>query len=141
MERWFYRVRLWVRSLFRTGAVESELDEELRYHVERGWSHAEARRLALIALGGVEQRKEECRDTRRVRLMQDMVQDIRYALRALRRMPAFATAAIGTLALGLGATIAVFTVLNGVLLRPLPFPNPDRLHCWRCPGLSCRSQR
>ena len=136
MERWLYRVRLQLRSLFRTDAVDRELDDELQDHVDRlteahvarGMPRTEARRQALLALGGLEQRKEECRDTRRVRFIQDAAQDIRYAARTLRRMPGFAAAAIGTLTLGLGATIAIFTVVNGVLLRPLPFPQPDRLH-------------
>ena len=136
VERWFYRMSLHLRALFRGKAVDGELDEELQDYVDRstqqytarGLSPADARRQALLALGGVEQRKEECRDTHGVRLTQDLVQDIRYAFRTLRRTPAFAAAAIGTLTLGLGATIAVFTVLHGVLLRPLPFPQPDRLH-------------
>jgi putative ABC transport system permease protein len=125
-----------VRSLLRGGALDRELDEELQFHVDRlveanrarGLSPDAARRQALIALGGIEQRKEECRDTGRVRLFAELLQDLRYALRTLRRAPAFTGAALLTLTLGLGTTVAMFTVVNGVLLRPMPFPDPDRLH-------------
>ena len=80
-----------------------------------------------MAIGGVEQRKEQCRDARRIRLADEIRRDLGYTLRILRRAPAFATAAILTLALGIGATVAVFTVVNGVLLRPMPFPQPEQL--------------
>jgi putative ABC transport system permease protein len=135
LERWLYTVPLRLRSLFRGGRVDRELDEEIRFHVERltdehimkGVPPAEARLAALRAINGVEQRKEECRDTRRVRLVEDVLQDLRYGARTLLRSRAFTSAAVVTLALGIGATVAVFTVVNGVLLRPLPFPEPDRL--------------
>jgi predicted permease len=134
-ERWLYTVPLRLRSLFRHDRVEAELDEELRFHVERlteehiarGLSRDDARLAALRAMHGVEQRKEECRDTRRVRVIEDLAVDLRYGARTLLRNRGFAAAAIGTLALGLGATVAVFTVVDGVLLRPMPFAQPDRL--------------
>ena len=134
--RWFYRASMRLRSLFRGSALDRELDEELHFHVERlvetnrarGLSSEAARREALLAIGGIEQRKEECRDTRHVRLVQDLLRDLGYALRTLRRAPAFTTASTLTLTLGIGTTVAMFTVVNGVLLRPMPFPDADRLY-------------
>jgi putative ABC transport system permease protein len=134
-ERWWYTVPLRLRSLFRRERVEEELDEELRFHIDRLTDEhvargltAEAARLAAVrAMRGVEQRKEECRDMRRVRFVEDAARDFAYAVRTLGRKPGFALAAIGTLVLGIGTTVAMFTVVNGVLVRPMPFPDPDRL--------------
>lgn len=133
--RSFARISARMRALFRRTALDSELDEELQFHLDnlidenlrRGLPPREARRQALLAMGGMAQRKEECRDTRGVRLLEDFVQDLQYAARTLRHSPAFTVAAIATLTLGIGTTVAMFTVVNGVLLRPLPFPQPDRL--------------
>jgi predicted permease len=124
-----------LRALLRGGSLDRDLDEELGYHLERltddniarGLSAETARRQALIAIGGVERRKEECRDARGIRLVDEIRRDLGYAVRTLVNAPAFAVAAILTLALGIGATVAVFTVVSGVLLRPMPFPQPEQL--------------
>ena len=134
--RWCYRASMRLRSLLRGDALDRDLDEELQFHLEqlvqanlaRGLSPEAARREALLSIGGVEQRKEECRDARRVRWAGDLLQDVRYAARTLRRTPVFAATSILTLTLGIGTTVAMFTIVNGVLLRPLPFPDAERLH-------------
>ena len=128
-------LRYRVRALFRRNAVEAELDDELRFHLERqteqyrqaGMSPEEARRRTRLAFGGPEQIREECRDARGTRRLEDCMQDLRYALRMMRKAPGFAVAAMATIALGIGVSTAMFSVTNAVLLRPLPYKNQGRL--------------
>jgi predicted permease len=132
--RWdIFRLRL--RSLARRTRVEEDLDRELRFHLERqadenlaaGMPPAEARRAAFRKLGGVTQIQEECRDMRRTDYIESFWRDLRYALRSLRKSPGFSVVIVLTLALSIGANSAIFSVIDGVLLRPLPYPEADRI--------------
>src|SRR5579859_5377410 len=122
-------------GLFRRRQREREMAEELESHLKMhiednlrsGMSPAEARRQALVKLGGLEQVKEECRDTWGVRFISEVFQDIRYGLRQLRRNPGFTAVAVLTLALGIGANTAVFSFLDAVAIRPLAVPEPNRV--------------
>ncbi|MBY0506129.1 MAG: ABC transporter permease [Bryobacteraceae bacterium] len=133
--RWLRQLRARVRSLFRRRAVEAELDDEWRFHLEQqiaenlaaGMTPHEARLAARRLLGDVEQRKEECRDMRQVRMWEDLWRDGHYALRTLARQPLFTGAAVLSLALGIGAACAVFSMVDGILLRPLDTPQPERV--------------
>jgi putative ABC transport system permease protein len=124
-----------LRAVFRRKTVESEMEEELRFHSERqlekylktGMSRDEARRRVRMDFGGMEQVKEECRDARGVSLLETLAQDLRYGWRTLRKAPGFAAAALFTLALGIGANTAIFSVVYGMLLQPLPFRDAARL--------------
>lgn len=125
----------WWHRLWRRRQLEEQLSKELLFHLEehtadliaRGYAPEEARRQARLALGGPEQVKEECRDARGTRWLEDLAQDLLYALRTLRQRPGFAVVALLTLALGIGATTVMFTVINGVLFRPLHYRDPARL--------------
>jgi predicted permease len=124
-----------LRSLAGKARVERELDRELSFHLDqqideniaRGMPPDEARFAALRSLGGVAQIQEECRDMRRTRQLETLWSDLRYAVRTLRRTPAFTIVIVLTLGLAIGANSAIFSVIEGVLLRPLPYPHPDRL--------------
>ena len=125
----------WWQRLLRREKMEEQLDKEVRFHLEQhareliagGVEPSEARRRARLTLGGTEKVKEECRDARGTRWLEDFWQDFRYALRMVHQHPGFSAVAILTLALGVGASTVMFTVVNGVLLRPLPYPQPGKL--------------
>src|SRR6476661_7309401 len=131
----FTDLRTRLRSLLNRTTVDRELDEELRFHVEQhveklmqsGIPETEARRQACLLFGSREQIKEECHEARGTHLLETLWQDIHYSARILRKSPAFALTVILTLALGIGATTSMFSVVQGVMLAPLPYPEPDRL--------------
>jgi len=133
--RWLSIIPLQLRSLFKRSEVEKELDEELRYHIERrieesvadGLSVEEARRIALLEFGGIEQQKEGCRDARGVRWIEELLHDVRFGFRLLRKSPAFSATVVLALALGLGANTALFSLFDSVLLRALPVRHPEQL--------------
>jgi putative ABC transport system permease protein len=135
LKHWFYTIPLRLRSLFRRSQVEQELDEELRYHIERqteeliakGMTAEEARYAALRVMGGVERRKEECRDTWRVRWIELLAQDLRYGLRMLLKSPGFCAVAVVSLGLGIGVNAAIFSLFNAVFLKTFPVDNPEGL--------------
>jgi predicted permease len=135
MKLWLGVLQLRLRSLFRRNQVEKELRDELQDHLERkteeylakGMSPQEARRRVRLDLGGIEQTKEKCRDARRVNWIQDLVQDLHFSLRVLRKSPAFTIVAVLTLAVGIGANTAIFTMMNGLMLHTLPVRDPGQL--------------
>jgi predicted permease len=135
-----------IRELFRNRSAETaEQDDEFRFHIEmeaaenvrRGMSAADARRAALIRFGGAQRFREETSDARGIVAIDNLARDVRFALRRLRRAPSFSLGAIATMAVGVAGAVAIGTLVHGVLLRPLPFPNPDGLVDvrFRTPGL------
>ena len=124
-----------LRTLLRRPATENELDDELRFHLERqidkyvrsGMSENEAVRRARLEFGGLDQVKDECREARGVSFVETLVHDLHYTARTLLHSPAFTACAVLTLALGIGANTAIFSVVNRVLLNPLPYPNSQEL--------------
>ena len=125
----------WWNRFRRRERLDDDLDKELRFHVDQytddlvanGHTHQQARREARLALGGPEQLKEDCRDARGTRWLEDLWHDFRYALRTLGQRPGFAAVALLTLALGTGANTVMFTLINSVLLKPLAYPEPEKL--------------
>lgn len=133
--RWLRRCQMRLRSLLRSGHVEQELSEEFQYHLERttdehiaaGLSPSDARARARREMGSLDRRKEECRDVSGLTMVHGLRQDLTYAVRGLRKSPAFSAVAILSLAVGIGATTTIFTFVNAVFLRPLPYPGSERI--------------
>ena len=133
--RWHKRIRLVLRSLLLRSRVEAELEEEFQFHLQQqtqeniasGLTPSEAQRAARQELQGIEQQKELCRDTRGTLLLENLLRDLGYALRVLSHSPGFSLIVIITLALGIGANTAIFSLIDATMLRPLPYPDADRI--------------
>src|ERR1700676_3941584 len=131
MEHLWFTARLRLRSILRRTRVEQELDEELQFHlvhkIEDGIAHGlspkDARYAALRAMDGLEQQKEEMRDMRRIHWLTDFLDDAHYAIRSLRRTPGLTAFVVLTLALGIGMTSAIFSLVDAIIFRPYPVPH------------------
>jgi putative ABC transport system permease protein len=125
----------WLRRILSRQRMELDLDKELRFHFESqvadkvssGIPELEARRLTRLEFGGIEQIKEDCREGRGTLWVESIVQDVRFAFRTLRKSPCFTAVVVLTLALGIGANTAIFSFVKAVLLKPLPYPHPERI--------------
>ena len=132
LEHWWFTLRLRLRSILRRSEVEGELQEELRFHLEHktqqgiadGLSPEDARYAALRAMDGLEQRKEQLRDMRRIHWLTDFLDDVSYAIRSLRRTPGVTAFVVVALALGIGLASSTFSILDGLIFRPYPVPDP-----------------
>lgn len=133
--RILYQIAALWRALFRPGRIDADLADEMRFHVEReteanvarGMSPAEARRAARLLFGSMDDAREQSRDERPGAPVHQMLHDLRFGGRILRKSPGFAITGVAIVALGIGAATAIFSVVYGVMLRPFPFPEPDRL--------------
>jgi len=147
--RLHHRIAQALRTVLRHGAVERELDDELRFHYEqmaefeaaRGASRADARQLARRRFGGMNQVKEACRDMRTLRPLEHLLQDVRFGVRLLARSPMFTLVAVLSLALGIGANSAIFSVINAIVLRSLPVERPGELVVLESSARGSTSQR